>query len=250
MPSQPPLISVIVACKNPGAALRATVESVWAQHDPPETELVVIDGGSTDGSVAWLEEQRSRIGQLVSEPDSGAYAAMNKGARLARGEWLLFLGANDRLADPEVLAALRDALSRGNADLFCGEAVYADGRVWHAPVAPIVGYRNFMHHQSSFYRRTLFDRLSYDETLRIQADYDLNLRLWLAGVRPVPLPVRVAVCATGGLSDGGAWANYREEIAVRHRHFPAWRCWPWDLGSVLRYLRKKIVRSSSSARPE
>jgi len=55
----------------------------------------------------------------------------------------------------------------------------------------------------------------------------------------------VAVCGTGGLSDAGGWTGYREEIRVRHRHYPAWRCWPWDLASVTRCLRKKLIHRSA-----
>ena len=51
------------------------------------------------------------------------------------------------------------------------------------------------------------------------------------------------ICGIAGLSDAGRWRGYREEITVRHRYFAAWRCWCWDALSVVRYLRKKIVRS-------
>jgi hypothetical protein len=71
-----------------------------------------------------------------------------------------------------------------------------------------------------------------------------------AGVKFHAASVRIAVCGSGGLSDAGGWTGYREEITVRHRHFPGWLCWPWDLGSLLRYLRKNIRRSPASQRPE
>ena len=58
-----------------------------------------------------------------------------------------------------------------------------------------------------------------------------------------PLPLRIAACGVRGLSDAGRWRGYHEEIAVRHRYFPAWRCALWDALSVVRYVRKKIVRS-------
>jgi len=246
MPARPQF-SIIIACKNPGPQLARAAESVWDQTDT-SNELVVVDGASTDGTRDWLETHGARLGGFLSEPDRGVYEAMNKGARLAHGEWLLFLGADDRLASTNTLAEVHQiAAAIPEARWLCGSASYADGRVWPAPVRPNVRYRNFLHHQAAFYHRSLFERFQYDETLRIQADYDLNLRLWCAGIRPVPLPVRVAICSAGGLSDGGHWANYREEIAVRHRYFPAWRCAVWDAGSVARWLRKRIVRSSPHA---
>lgn len=240
-----PSISVIVVCKNPGPRLRDALESVWTQQNA-SAELVVIDGGSTDGSREWLDSQRPRIAVLVSETDGGIYDAMNKGVAAAKGEWVLFLGADDRLAQPDILATATRELAHTAAGIVVGEARFDDGRIYACAGTPAAVRRNFIHHQAAFYRRTLFAlRGGFDTRLRIQADYDHNLRLLRAGEKIIPLPLRISDCTGGGLSDSGRWANYREEITVRHRHFPAWRCWLWDALSVVRCLRKKIVLSLS-----
>ena len=238
--SAAPVISVVVACRNPGPRLAAALASVWEQTGAAG-ELIVIDGASVDGTREWLAARADRLGAWASEPDRGAYAAMNKGVQLARGEWLLFLGADDFLAGPEVFGAVTPHLDAAVGDVFVGEAAYDDGRIYRLDRRLRPAARNFAHHQAAFFSRDCFVRGGYDESLRMQADYDFNLRLWRAGRRFRPLPVRVALCASGGLSDAGRWVNYREEIAVRHRHLPAWRCWPWDAGSVVRYLRKRVV---------
>jgi glycosyltransferase involved in cell wall biosynthesis len=241
--SAAPTLSVIVVCKNPGARLHATLASVWAQSGIAG-ELIAIDGGSTDGSRDWLESQRERIATLVSKPDAGVYDAMNKGLAAARGEWVIFLGADDRLAGDRVLAEAAISMGRTDAGVVAGEAAYDDGRIYRlaSRVNPIA--RNFVHHQAAFYRRTLLaGNGGFDTSLAIMADYDLNLRLWQQRVRFEPIPVRVATCGVGGLSDRGGWSGYREEIAVRHRHFSAIRCLVWDGLSAARYVRKKIVRS-------
>jgi len=245
-----PLISVILVCRDPGARLRAALESVWTQAGA-DCELVVIDGASTDGTREWLETQRARLSTLVSEPDHGVYDAMNKGVAAARGDWVLFLGADDRLLDG-ALAGIVPSLKQTTAGVVVGEAAYDDGRVYRlGAVTTAAVRRNFVHHQAAFYRRTLFAKHGkFDGALQLQADYDFNLRLVQSQVPFAASPVRVAACASGGLSDAGSWANYREEIAVRHRHFPSWQCWLWDLGSVVRYLRKKILRSPARNRPE
>ena len=238
--SAAPAISVVLACKNPGPRLPAAVDSIWRQRGV-SCELVAVDGASTDGTREWLAARSDRLAAFVSEPDGGVYEAMNKGGRLAQGEWLLFFGADDRLAGDDVLATVATRLAAGASGVFVGEAAYDDGRVYRLADRPRPIARNFVHHQAAFYRRDSLDRGGYDETLRSQADYDLNLRLWRAGVRFRPLPVRVAECTSGGLSDAGRWANYQEEIKVRHRHFPAWRCWLWDLFSVVRFGRKQYI---------
>jgi glycosyltransferase involved in cell wall biosynthesis len=237
-----PLVSVIVVCRNPGPRLRAALESVWTQPDAA-CETVVIDGASTDGTREWLETQQPRLSALISEPDQGVYDAMNKGIAAAHGEWLLFLGADDRLAD-NALAALGPVLRSTGAGVVVGEAVYDDGRIYRLAGPTDAVRRNFVHHQAACYRRALFAAHGGFATgLKIMADYEFNLRLLQAGVSFEPAPVRVADCSSGGLSDAGGWTGYAEEITVRHWHFPAGRCWLWDAGSVLRFLRKRLRRA-------
>ncbi len=241
----PPLISVIVVCRNPGPRLHAALESVWSQAGA-HAEVVVIDAASDDGTPGWLQTQASRLGAWISEPDGGVYDAMNKGARLARGAWLLFLGADDVLAAPDTLAQVSRILQSTRASIVAGAARYDDGR-HYAPASDATAIRrNCLHHQAAFYRRTaLSSSGGYDATLRYQADYDLNLRLLLSGGGVHRIDTLIARCARGGLSDAGHWANYREEIQVRHRHFPAWRCLTWDAAATARWMRKRALRTKS-----
>jgi glycosyltransferase involved in cell wall biosynthesis len=235
-----PTFSVIVATRNPGECLRTALASVWAQRDA-DCELIVVDGGSTDGTLPWLESQRTRISTLITEPDRGVYDAMNKGVARARGEWVYFLGADDRLVDEHVLTRVAACSEANSADVIAGEARYTDGRRYRfEPAAPHVA-RNFIHHQAAFYRRGVFVRYGgFDASLAIAADYEFNLRLAQQGARFFATPVLVAICAAGGLSDGGRWRVYREEMAVRHRYFSTLRALPWDFGSLARFARKKI----------
>lgn len=239
-----PLVSIIVVCRNPGPKLHAALGSVWNQQNEG-CEMIVVDGASTDGTRTWLEPQRTRLGTLISEPDLGIYDAMNKGIAAARGKWVLFLGADDRLQEG-ALAGIAAALQQTRADVVVGEAAFDDGRIYRLGETTSAVRRNFVHHQASFYQRTLFGAHgSFLTDLRIMADYEFNVRIMKAGVRFQSMPARVAVCGSGGLSDAGGWTGYREEIIVRHRHFPAWQCWLWDVSSVLRFLRKKFLRTFS-----
>lgn len=235
-----PLVSIILVCRNPGPQVHAALESIWRQRSA-DAETVVIDGASTDGTREWLESRKARLAVLVSEPDRGLYEAMNKGLAAAQGDWIIFLGADDRWAAADTIAQAGEILRRADAGIVAGLARFADGRIYDPQPAAAIR-RNFVHHQATFYRRSLFARYGmFDLRFGIQADYDLNLRLLHAGVSFTSLPHLIAHCGIGGVSDGGSWRNYREEITVRHRHFPAWRCWPWDFVSVLRYFRKRIL---------
>lgn len=237
--SAAPTLSVIVVCKNPGPRLRAALGSAWEQRHV-HAEIVVVDGNSTDGSREWLESERSRIATLVSEPDGGVYDAMNKGIARARGEWIYFLGSDDRFAGSMVLSETVYSMKRTEAGVVVGEVAFDDGRIYklRSPVNAVA--RNFMHHQAAFYRRTLFEENGgFDTSLAMMADYDFNLRLWKRGVRFTPIPLRIAACGTGGISDSGRWRGYREEMTVRHRYFPMLRALPWDVLSIARFLRKQ-----------
>ncbi len=246
--SAAPTLSVIVVCKNPGSRLPAALASVWAQKHV-EPELIVVDGGSIDGTVAWLESQRARIATLIVEPDGGVYDAMNKGVARARGDWVYFLGADDRLAGDMVLSETVNWMRKTEAGVVAGEAAFDDGRIYKLRSHVNAIARNFVHHQGAFYRRTLFEENgAFDATLAVQADYEFNIRLWKSRIRFKPIPLRIAACGVGGVSDGGAWRVYREEITVRHRYFSFGRCLLWDGISVVRFLRKRFVRAFARPR--
>lgn len=230
---------MIVVCRNPGPRLHAALESIWSQTF--RAEIIVVDGASTDGTREWLEARSDRITTLISEPDNSIYDAMNKGIAAVTSEWLLFLGADDSFASPATLNEATKHLADTQADVVVGEARFDDGRLYPFRGSDAAIRRNFVHHQATFYRRSLLERHgAFDTTLRIQADYEHNLRLLHAGAVFTSIPLRIAECASGGLSDSGHWANYREEISVRHRHFSFWRCWPWDGLALIRYVRKQF----------
>ena len=98
-------LSIITINLNHAAGLDQTLRSVLEQGYR-DFELIVIDGASTDGSAEVIRRHSARINHLVSEPDSGIYNAMNKGLRLATGEFVHFLNSRDRLLSPDVLAAI------------------------------------------------------------------------------------------------------------------------------------------------
>jgi putative colanic acid biosynthesis glycosyltransferase len=237
-----PSVSVIIACKNSARQLGDAIASIRDQRGVV-AELTIVDGASTDATAEILATHRPHISKLICEPDTGIYDAMNKGIAAATGDWVLFLGADDRLVGAQILSEVMNWARKTESGVLGGEAAYDDGRIFRLGRRFNPMFRNFVHHQATFYRRSLFEENGhFDPTLRIMGDYDFNVRLWKNRVRFKPFPLRISACSADGISGSGRWLVYREEIAVRHRYFPAWRCWAWDVMSAVRFLAKRSRR--------
>ncbi|MCM1102230.1 MAG: glycosyltransferase [Clostridium sp.] len=216
--------SIIVVALNPGKKLRQTVDSVLAQTWE-DYEIIVKDGGSTDGSLDSLPED-GRI-RLYREKDGSIYEAMNQAVAKAQGEYLLFLNCGDAFYDEKVLerAALAaeqvrtelkqrsrtkaDRESDENAPLILyGDTYGAKNGVRIAAPKRIDGftcYRNIPCHQSCFYERRLCLEKPYNVNYRIRADYDHFLWCYYrAGAKMVYLDCAVASYEGGGYSESPA----------------------------------------------
>lgn len=181
-----PRISVIVATYNCVDTLTQCLDSICSQTYSP-VELIVIDGGSTDGSTELLKERSAQIAYLVSEPDHGIYDAWNKGLARASGEWICFLGADDYFWNADVLHLAVQQLIALPAETLvaygkimvvdkAGNKLYTSGQPWAA-----VGsrFRALMSipHPGTMHRAELFKRYGrFDPSFRIAGDYDLLLR--------------------------------------------------------------------------
>ena len=121
-------ISVITVCFNAAATLTDAVQSVLSQAPSPEApfdlEYIVVDGGSTDGTLDILAPFRDRIATLISEPDRGLYDAMNKGIRAATGDVVAILNADDVYASTDVLDQVARAFTASGTDAVYGDLNY------------------------------------------------------------------------------------------------------------------------------
>jgi glycosyltransferase involved in cell wall biosynthesis len=211
----PPLISIIVATYNAGAQLQRCIDSVVGQTMGC-AELIVIDGGSQDCTTDLIRRNRDFIAYWESNRDAGIADAWNKGLDHARGSWVLFLGADDALASPEVLSQVVPLL-RENADqLLVFGRVLMEGGPWDGVLlgAPWqwTRFRRRMTipHQAAFHHSRLFRTAGrFDRNLRIAADYELFLRL---GERLSPTFIDITVSKMGGdgLSIRSPVATFRE----------------------------------------
>lgn len=199
-----PMISVVVAVYNENATIQKCLESIAAQTYLNK-ELIVMDGGSSDGTVSLLQTNSQAITYWESEADNGIAHAWNKGLRKSRGEWILFIGADDRLHDATVLSDAAALMADdAQSDLIYGQIVFGDG-----PYANnILGrpfewstYRRRMliPHTGCFQRRRLFDELGdFDESYKVAIDYEIFLRKPALKARFVPR--MVTIMGGGGIS--------------------------------------------------
>ena len=170
-------ISVVTVCYNAVSVLERTIKSVIAQSFP-NIEYIIIDGGSTDGTIDVIKKYEDKISFWISEPDGGIYDAMNKGIKNANGDWIIFMNAGDLFYERDTLSKmsvhLNDAIDilRGNIirvyDRFkvksCGVVVQNPG------IMDMI--HNTFHHQACLIRKALFEQYGlYDTEYRLCADW-------------------------------------------------------------------------------
>jgi glycosyltransferase involved in cell wall biosynthesis len=236
-----PAFTLIVACRNPGPQLPATIESIRAQRWV-EPQIIVADLGSTDGSRAWAAAEGPRLSAVIHGSAENRVEALNQAIAAARGEWLIFLQAGDRLVGDMVLSETGNWMKKTEAGVVVGEVAWDDGSIekLRSHVNPVA--RNFLPASAGFYRATLFaENGSFDPSLRWHAEYEFNVRLWKSRVRFKPIPLRIAAAHRPMARELRAWPAMREEMKVRHRYFSVLRCAPWDLAAGLRWLGGALV---------
>ena len=170
-------LSVITVNLNNADGLRRTGESLFAQSFT-DYEFIVIDGGSTDGSVAFLEQHTNHITRWTSEPDGGIYQAMNKGIAQATGTYCLFLNSGDWLVGSSTLETV--FAHQPQADIVAGDIYFFDTQAnaikWHVPSPDALTAKTLflgtLPHQATLIRRSLFGQFGvYNEQLHIASDW-------------------------------------------------------------------------------
>lgn len=208
-------ISVITVCFNAEKTVAQTMRSV-AQQSYGSIEHIVVDGASTDGTLAVVERYGQRIAKLVSERDRGIYDAMNKGLALASGEIIGFLNADDVYANSGVLARIAHVFKDPEVEACYGDLVYVsvDGRrvVRYWKSKPFEK-GSFAHgwcppHPTFYIRRSALERLGpFDQTFRIAADVEFMMRyLERGGVRSAYIPKVQVRMRMGGVTNR-SWRN-------------------------------------------
>lgn len=248
-------LSIITITYNNLVGLRKTADSVLEQT-MSDFEWVIIDGASTDGTKEYLaamaandiEDNLSTYKlanlQIVSEPDRGIYNAMNKGIRLAQGEYVQILNAGDCLAASDVTERMLNALTEQTAkvgqpiDILYGNMLKVDGK---GKLISKSGYTEYslrqfysstLNHDCAYIRRVLFDDDHYglyDENLRIVSDWKWYLQaIGLGKVRPVYADIDVTIFDGGGISETNLPLRAQERRLVLEEVLPPAVLWDYD----------------------
>lgn len=272
-------ISLITVCYNSAAVIRTALDSVFAQTSSPEgsavpqqleIEYLVIDGGSTDGTVEILREYASRpvpehsmLGsnfsfRWLSEKDNGMYDALNKGIKLSTGDIIGWLNADDALASDDILSRISSAFS-SDPTL---DGTYGDIRFVHSSTSTTnlnsvraertlrycsgKRFRPWMFrfgtqtaHPSTFFRRSAFDRWGfYSLDFGMFGDFELLCRfIWRHRARMRYLPLCTTVMRSGGASTNG----WRTTLKINRTDLRALRangCWSCYAFLYARYFFK------------
>ena len=181
-----PYFSILVAVRNAEKTLQRCIDSVAAQ-DFALNELIIVDGLSTDGTVALLKENSGKLAHWESSQDTGIYDALNKALKKAKGEWILILGADDYLWTAQTLGQAQKGLIRAlpKHRIAYGkvavvnekqEVLHMAGRPWHK-VKSMFFHEMSIPHQGVFHHKSLFEEFGFfDPSYRIAGDYELLLR--------------------------------------------------------------------------
>ncbi|MGF1497741.1 MAG: glycosyltransferase family 2 protein [Elainellaceae cyanobacterium] len=220
-------LSVITVCRNAEATIERTLQGVLSQTYP-DVEYIVADGQSSDRTLDIVHQYGDRLTKVISEPDSGIYAAMNKGIRLASGDWLYFANADDYLFDEQVFADVVQFLTDHPACDF----VYGNhetrfpqgGSSLYEPAPPdrmleeMVCLGNCFLQPASFFKASLFERLGeFNESYAIAADYDWFSRLLADPALTVcHLPRTIVSYAQGGTSSD-IRALFKEVFEIQNK---------------------------------
>jgi len=224
-------ISVVTVVLNAAHCIDRCIASVRGQtYD--NIEYLVIDGGSTDGTLEILARYRDRIDYLVSEPDRGLYHAMNKGIRASKGDFLYFLNSDDCFCDERVVADVAAAIEQNpSVDLVYGDVLDRSGEeLVRKPQVPVLN-REFLCrkgfcHQALFARRETLERTGgFAEKYRIVADGNWLARALAGDATSLYLDRDIAIFALDGLS---GTINWREEKRRSMRsNFTRWELFRW-----------------------
>lgn len=222
-----PKFSVITVTYNAAAVLEDTIQSVITQTYH-HVEYIIVDGGSTDGTLDIVAQYRDRIATVVSEPDKGLYDAMNKGMRLATGDYLCFLNAGDSFHEDDTLQSIAHSLTGSTLpDVIYGQTELVDSeghfvRMRRLSAPEHLNWKSFRQgmlvcHQAFFAKRTLAE--PYDLRYRFSADFDWCIRVMKRAQTLHNTHLTLIDYLEEGMTTRNRRASLRERFRIMVKHY-------------------------------
>lgn len=236
-------ISVVTTSYNSSATIRDTMQSVREQ-DYQDVEYIIVDGGSSDGTMDIVSQFDDVVSTSISEPDNGIYDALNKGIRLATGDVIGFLHSDDLFADSKIITEIAEVFEDQSIDAVYGDLDYVlrDNpdtihRKWRSQEFSLGLFKKgWMPAHPTFYlRKKHYDRFGrYDTSFRQSADYELMLRmLEKHQLKASYIPKVLVKMRLGGASNvslGNRWRANQEDAR-------AWKKNGLKPGLLTRFLK-------------
>jgi len=242
-----PLFSIITVCLNSSQTIEKTIQSVLNQTCS-NYEYIVIDGVSNDGTleiVRKLLNDNKVINSIVSEKDNGIYDAMNKGIKIANGDWILFLNSGDFLFDKYVLEKVSKTINNSVSYIYGDTIMYNESSEKIIKASDIKGIKKKMPfcHQSVFNRASCIKKHGYDLNYRVCADYNYYVGEYLDGKTFMRVPFVVSKYLAGGMSKRNLKLYMGERCAIRKKaHFTNTIFLPL-LFLKVRYFFSSVIKS-------
>ena len=243
-----PLISIVTITFNAAGELAPTMRSMHEQTFQ-DFEHLIIDGASSDNTLEIARSMGGKSLRILSEPDKGLYDAMNKGLKMARGKYVLFLNAGDAFHSPAVLAAYGREAKNG-ADIIYADTIIVDSErnfiaPRHLSAPSLLSFHSFSKgmlvcHQAFMVRKAIAP--SYDVQYRFSADYDWTVRC-LKNTTPgkcTNLNMVAVDYLSDGLTDNNKMKSLMERFQIMCRHYGTTSTILNHVGFVLRALKRKI----------
>lgn len=241
-----PFFSVITASYNSAGTIQALAQSL-ADQTYRDFEWIVQDGASSDLTVAIAEGTEAANPRVSSARDSGIYDALNRAIDRSRGEYLIFLGGDDRLSDTNVLDDLHRDLSADPVDILLAQTSYPDGSTFVSRLGRITVVVNSVHHQGAAYSRKRIGAFRYDLSSPVVADYELNLIAYREGWTHRSIDRVISICEDDGVSRRGSeTALYADLRRLRRKHLGrsvSWAAWLIGLANV---ARRRVTKARVS----
>lgn len=248
MKENKPLVSVITVCLNSRKYLEDAIKSLLEQTYP-SIEYIILDGGSTDGSIDILNKYRNKIDRIVVEKDNGIFYTMNKGIKLTKGDIVYFLNADDKFYDNEVIEKVVAAFEKNKgADFVYGnisvydpikDSAYIEKYPYR--VSKWLFIRKTIGHPATFFRASCFKKAGYfNESYKIASDYEWYLRaLYFNKLKAFHIEKNISIFRLGGMSTNRKYRDlyFSERRTIQKQYFNVFEL---TCSGILESISKKL----------